>query len=531
MRVPKDVRDKDRPDHTVVEPYMSGRYAVRTRIDRYDGKGNLVFRKNQVIGYITDRYRPIEPEKILKSTGRIDSKQYGAVNLINDLCKDLLEDLCGFYDYTDAEWIYCTALLRAAYPGMPDCKLQARYRHSFVSEFYPNVTMNKDNATRMFTLLGEQFRTTEKFMASRLVNVPEDGIVVIDGCLKQDNGEGLSISKASRKTASTKVLHHLMMYAYDPSEGEPLCSKVYPGNVTDAVAVKDFVERLEIRKGIIVADRGFRPEVMKDVAEKHEGLHYLVPLMKGRSVAESSGCFTFDTVIQHDDGPVSCRVTEAKDKDGKRLGYWLYSFKNPRIAAEMENEYLERNAKRLDPVMLEAERRWFGLMILQSDRKMDPGFAYDCYDDRWGIEPLFKLHKTGIEIDDTREKSDETATGSEFVNYLATLMSARLRNHLAKFDSCRNRSFKDVLSDLRDCVKVGTDDGSWEYRTTAGKDMKLYVEVGAVTEKDMVDRYGARKTVPQEGPRKRGRPQGSKDAKPRKRRTTAELAAAKSKST
>ncbi|MCQ2071403.1 MAG: transposase, partial [archaeon] len=455
MKVPKEVRKLERPKNTVVEPYMSGRYAVRTRIDRYDDDGRPTFRKNQVIGYITDRYHPIVPEKDLKSTGRIDSKQYGAVNLINNLCKDLIEDLCEFYDYNDAVWIYCAALLKAAHPGIPDYKLQARYRHSFVSEIYPNVTMNMDNVTKMFTLLGEQFRTTEKFMAVRLRNIQEDGMVVIDGCLKQDNGDGLSISKASRKTASTKMFHHLMMYAYDPSEGELLCSKVYPGNVTDAVAVQDFVERMGIRKGIIVADHGFRPEIMKDVAEKHEDLHYLVPLMKGRSVAESSGCFAFDTVIQHDDGPVSCRVTEAKDKDGKRLGYWLYSFKNPRIAAEMEDVYLEKNAERLDPVMLEAERRWFGLMILQSDRKMDPGFAYDCYDDRWGIEPLFKLHKTGIEIDDTREKSDETATGSEFVNFLATLMSARLRNHLAQFDSCRNRSFKDVLSDLRDCVKVG----------------------------------------------------------------------------
>lgn len=528
MRVPKEIREIERPARTVVEPYQSGKYAVRTRVDIIDGKGNIRFRKNQVIGYITDSYHPIRQEVELKSIGRIESKQYGAINLLNILCKNILTDLEEFYHYRDAEWIYCTALLRASYPGIPDCKLRARYIHSFVSEFYPGVTMNKDHVTEMFTLLGEQFVTTEKFMISRLGKISEDDLVVIDGCLKQDNGDNLSISKASRKTSATKVCHHLMMYAYSPLEGEPLCSKVYPGNVTDAVAVEDFVKRLKIREGIMVADRGFRPEVMKRVAEEHEGLHYLVPLMKGRLVAERSGCFSFDTVMMRDDGPVSCKRSEAKGKNGEDLGYWLYSFKSPKIAAEMENEYLEQNAGKLDPVLLEAERRWFGVLILQSDQKLDPEFAYDCYDDRWGIEPLFKLHKTGLEIDDTREKSDETAIGSEFVNYLATLMSARLRNHLAKFDFCRNRSFKDVLSDLCDCVKIRDGDGEWEYRTTAGKDMKLYVRVGAVTEPDMVERYGVKNINPQEGPRRRGRPPGSKDTRPRKRRTAAELAAARS---
>ncbi len=525
--MPKDIREMERPDRTVVEPYQSGRYAVRTRIDRYDGKGNLLYRKNQVIGYISDSYHPIMQEKALKSVGIIDSKQYGVANLLNELCRDILKDLCEFYSYPDAEWIYCAALIRATHPGIPDCKLRARYVHSFVSEFYPGVAMNKDHVTEMFTLLGEQFRTTEAFMISRLGKVPEDELVVINGCLKQDNGEGLSISKASR-TAAAKVCHHLAMYAYSPLEGEPLCSKVYPGNVTDAVAVKDFVKSLKIHNGIIVADRGFRPEVMRRISEEHRGLHYLVPLMKGRLVAERSGCFSFDTVMMRDDGPVSCRRSEAKGKDGEGLGYWLYSFKNPRIAAEMESEYLEQNAGKLDPVLLEAERRWFGVLILQSDHKIEPDFAYDCYDDRWGIEPLFKLHKTGLEIDDTREKSDETAIGSEFVNYLATVMSARLRNHLAKFDFCRNRSFKDVLSDLRDCVKVRNGDGEWEFRTTAGKDMKFYVRTGAVTEPDMVDMYGLKETVPQEGPRRRGRPLGSKDSRPRKRRTAAELAATRS---
>ena len=96
MKVPKEIRDVERPDHTVIEPYQSGKYAVRTRVDRYDNKGNLLFRKNQVIGYVTDSYHPLEKDKALKTVGKIDSKQYGGVNLLNTLCKGLLTDLCEF---------------------------------------------------------------------------------------------------------------------------------------------------------------------------------------------------------------------------------------------------------------------------------------------------------------------------------------------------------------------------------------------------------------------------------------------------
>ena len=528
MRVPDDILAIERPRYTIVEPYSSGRYAVRTRIDRFDDKGNLEYRKNQVIGYITDKFCPSSKEKRIKSFGRIDSKMFGAAFLYNKLCKDILDDLCEFYDYLDAEWIYCAALLRACYPGLCDCKMESRFKHSFVSEMYKGAVFNKDRCTKMFTLLGEQFTTTEKFMMKRLKDLDEDDLVIIDGSLKQDNGKENTYSRISRKTAAAKVCHHLMMYAYSPKLEEPLGSKIYSGNVPDAVAVKDFVERLNIFSGLIVADRGFRPEAMTRVIAKHEGLHYLVPLIKGREVTVTSDVFSFNDVLMKDNGPISCKKCKAKDKDGNDLGYWLYSYKDSDIEALMKKEYLEHHASNLDPKLFEAEAKWFGTLVLQSDAELDAEFAYNAYDDRWGIEPLFKLQKTGLDIDTANEKSDETLIGSEFVNFVATLMATRLRKHLAQFDSCRNRSFQDLLSELCDCVKVKEADGDWEYRTSTNKDMKFYVKVGAVTDPDIVKLYTKPEPVAPAVPGKRGRPKGRKDSSPRKRRTVAEMTAARS---
>lgn len=524
MKVPKEVRKMERPDHTVVEPYQSGRYAVRTRIDRFDAKGNLLFRSGQVIGFITDKYREAGAVQRMKSIGRVDSKEYGCTNLVNSLCSGILDELCGFYESQDAEWIYCAALLRAVYPELTDCNMAKRYRHSFVSEIHPGVAMNPGNVSKMLTYLGEQFTTSERYMMSILGRMSEEDLLVLDGCLKQDNGKGLTISRSSRKTAAEKVCHHLMMYAYDPSKGEPLCSKVYPGNVPDSVAVRDFVDSLEITRGVMVADRGFRADVMKEVAEAHESLHYLVPLTKNLNIAERSGVFRFDGAIVRDDGTVRVCKREAIGEDGGKLGFWLYSYRDPRLAAKMEEEYNLSNLGHVDPDLYEAESRWFGVIILQSDLDLDPGDAYDYYDDRWGIEPLFKLHKSGIKISSTREKSDETAIGSEFVNFLATRMAAMTRNHLARFDCSKDMAFADALSELRDCVKVNKN-GVWEYRLTAGTDMRFFVTVGAVTDPELVREFGPRPEPPAGERRGRGRPRGRKDSRPRTRRSVAEIEA------
>ena len=40
---------------------------------------------------------------------------------------------------------------------------------------------------------------------------------------------------------------------------QPLCSKVYLGNMVDQRAICDFMEEFDIKEEIIVADKGFLP--------------------------------------------------------------------------------------------------------------------------------------------------------------------------------------------------------------------------------------------------------------------------------
>ncbi|MCQ2070043.1 MAG: transposase [archaeon] len=528
MKVPVEIRKVKRPKKTVVVPYRSGTYAVRARYDELGEDGEKKVSYGQIVGYIIDgKYRSAVRSDRLATIGSVDCKQFGGVYLFNKVCSSILDELCGCFEPLDAQWIYCTALLRACYPGVKDCKLANRYRHSFLSEIHPGVTLGKNKNTQMFTLLGENQSRTERYMSSRVGTIGEDDIVIVDGSLKQDDCTDVSVSKVSRKTSREKVRHHLMMYAYGSRSEEPLCSKVYPGNVPDSVAIKDFVSSMEIRQGIIVADRGFKAENMAKVTGEFDGLHYLVPLTRDSDIISRTGALRFDNVMNHGGCRLTYRKVEEVGEDGEGTGTWLYAFNDPAISKDMAEVYYSSHNGEIAADVLEEENRWFGTIVFQSDLDLEPGFVYDTYSGRWDIECLFRMHRSDLELDDAREKSEATVMGSEFVNFVATLMASRMCKHLSGIAACKDMSYRSIVSDLNDCVKVRREDGSWEYRLTTKKDMRFYIATGVVTEPETMALFAeAPAENVQDGVKKRGRPKGSKDKGSRKRRSAAEIAAA-----
>ena len=86
------------------------------------------------------------------------------------------------------------------------------------------------------------------------------------------------LSSFSRKSRVKGTRDISILYAFDTETGEPLCSEVFPGNSIDAVSVTSFLRDNSIRKGIIVADKGFPLKTMQEERDKNAELHYLLPL-------------------------------------------------------------------------------------------------------------------------------------------------------------------------------------------------------------------------------------------------------------
>lgn len=61
---------------------------------------------------------------------------------------------------------------------------------------------------------------------------------------------------------------------------EPVCAEVFPGNSIDASSYAAFIRDNDIRRGIIVSDKGFPPRQIRKELEERPDLHFLNSIKK-----------------------------------------------------------------------------------------------------------------------------------------------------------------------------------------------------------------------------------------------------------
>lgn len=86
------------------------------------------------------------------------------------------------------------------------------------------------------------------------------------------------LSAYSRKARVRGCCGVSVLYAYDIEKMEPVCTEVFPGNSIDASSYPAFIRDNDIRKGIIVADKGFPPGKIRDELRDRPDLHFLTPI-------------------------------------------------------------------------------------------------------------------------------------------------------------------------------------------------------------------------------------------------------------
>lgn len=85
-----------------------------------------------------------------------------------------------------------------------------------------------------------------------------------------------------------------MLYAFDMDKMEPVCSKCHPGNMLDLTAYGDFVRECGVKRGVIVADKGFPASAAAECRKECPGLHYLNPVRRNSALIATHGMLDFD---------------------------------------------------------------------------------------------------------------------------------------------------------------------------------------------------------------------------------------------
>ena len=462
MPIPKNILSVPRPKNTVVIAYGKdkGLYAVRQRIGCRNDNGRHLPVNGPTVGHIVDgRYVPIDtasPSSV--SASPVDLKDWADIILCDRLFADIRQELSMFYSKADAMKLYCISILRVCDPGIKNYELKEAYDNSFLSELYPGVPLSKNTVSTFLNDLGKAMSRIVGFMRNRAAAVSMDHHLLVDGTLKSDESRVNSLSDFSRKTRTKGTRDISVLYAFDLEEMEPVCSKCFPGNMLDATSYGAFISENKITKGIIVADKGFPESAAHEQFEANPDLHYLNPVKRNSRLIERHGMLDFTGILPGHEG-----ITFRKEKC---IGTdkWLYSFRDSYKASKEERDWL-RHVKKDGSYSLEVLRdkqRSFGTIVLECDLDLPAETAYKAYGKRWEIEIVMRFYKSACEFDETRVQDDYSVIGSEFCDFLSSLLTFRMIKAFDRAKLLDDMTYKKIMSVLARAKKVRYGEDGWQ---------------------------------------------------------------------
>lgn len=445
MAVPENIRKVKRPVNTViVDSGKDGpkRYAVRERSKVVYVKGkNPQPRNGRVIGHIVDY--SFQPLKQRAGENGADMLSYGASAFVKSVSDDITKDLLEVFDVSDVYAIMAIASMRVCRPRVTAKRMASQYNREFVSVYYPGAAVGETSVGKLYSRLGMDGLKRNAFYLLRFARTAKDHHIAIDGMLKQDSSYVNDLSAFSYKGRVKGCKEVSVLYAYDIEKMEPICAKLFPGNSVDQSSYSSFIRDNDIKKGIIIADKGFPPSrIAEELAERPE-LHFITPIKRNDARIEANAMLSFSGKLQGIENDVLFSKKQLKG------GRFLYAFRDTARASLEEHSYLKKKDDktfRNDEYL--SKRNTFGLIVFESDQDLEPSVVHRCYEDRWMLELVFRAYKNDECLDCTNVQVDFSVIGCEFVSFISTLMTCRLINKLKTTDLLKHSSFGEIMEDL-----------------------------------------------------------------------------------
>ena len=498
LPVPEDIRNVPRPVNSIVQD--SGkegpkRYRVRERTGtRYVPGGNPQPINGKTIGYIIDyKFVPLRDKAAMHGPTMLS---YGAASLVNSLSDDLLSDLLKVYPPNEAFSIMALASIKVIKPGVSGNRVGSIYNSSFTNVFLPGASLSKNSIVSLYQRIGADGTKRALFFEHRLSRICDEDHILIDGTLKQNTSLINDLSAFSYKARLKGCEDISVLYAFDLEKMEPICAQVFPGNSIDAVSYRSFVRDNNLKRGIIISDKGFPPNEIREILAKCPLLHYITPVKRNDARIAKFNLTNFDGILTGINGIVQFKKVNVSP------GVWLYAFRDAGRAAAEEKSFLENAGKKgtYDDNKYLEKKKTFGLIVFESDQNIEAKAAYLSYEERWKLELVFKAYKSDDCLDCTSVQGDFSVTGSEFVNFISTVITCRIITKATQAGLFEEMTYRDMMDDLNSAWRL-TSAPAGILPTT---DDKYWVHtIPKVAE--ILEKVGLSQPVPKPEPKKRGR--------------------------
>lgn len=472
MAIPKEILAIERPKNTRVKKSGNKYIVIKRTCVRRDGR-NIPVELGKIGEIVDGKY--FDTPKKEKKTDTYSIKEYGITKALKDVSNDVFEDLIRVYGIDDAKTIYTMSILRSSYGNVTNRDLKFRYDTSYISETIPGIALSENTVSKFIDILGRKYHFINEFMNNRLNELNENNLILVDGMLKNSAVETSDFTQWSRKSKTKGSESISILYAVDTTTGEPLAEKVYPGNMLDQTSFNDFLDEFKLENAIIIGDKGtITNKVLFKLKEKNN-LSYLFPLKRNDNRIQLHDLYLYESTFTHDNDTILYKKKEIE-------GMYFYSFKNATDEARERKGYLtnQNNKETFDIEKFNKKEKSFGSIVFISDKNIEPRDIYTMYDRRWEIENFFNFYKNVINLESIRVQDDTSIIGSEFINFISSLISIKFKNSLREKNINKKLSYKQIVHYLTKIKKIQKPNGSWINCTTLRYISELGVKLDVI---------------------------------------------------
>ena len=437
MPIPQDILAIPRPKNTRVKKFGERYLVIKRTCKRVNGK-NIPVELGTIGEIINNQYVEIRKEPRKKKTD-IDIKDYGVHALFNNTCSQLFIDLNNVFDTDIAKRIYIIALLRAIDNDIRNRDISLSYETSFLSELFPSLALTENTISKLLTKIGMEYRYIHRFITNR-VKLFENKTQIINGTLVDNNSKENSFSEFSRKAKTKGSKDLTLVYSFDIETKEPIAMRTYAGNMLDSTSITDFLNTFEIKKALLVLDKGFYTKDNIKEFNLIEELSYIVPLKNSSKLIKESNIL--NTLNKHLKGYDEMVLYEKIKLEENKF---LYAFKNLKDEYEQKLSYIAFNDKNdnFDGDKYNEKNNTFGVIVFESNKDLNPLEVYLAYLKRWEIEMMFKMMKEVLDLDTVNVHNDYSVIATEFINYISVIMAQRVKQ-LLRTQKITTKNKKDI---------------------------------------------------------------------------------------
>lgn len=462
--IPDEIKKVERPQRTCVKRSGNHFYVIKRTsklVIGKDGKRRIVPVETGRLGKIENgKYIPMpevskgekgrtQGEANEMNYGNVEIKASAMVELAHRFGKDVLSDLEKVYAPNQARLIYGIALLRASYGNVVSRDLDFRYRTSMASEFeeLKEIRLSEKSVSEILELVGLHPNMEDSFFKLRLDKLVPGARIAVDGMLKDCNITTSTYCQWSRKARKKGTKDISILYAFDIASSLPITMMLFKGNELDQTAYDTFVEKFKDRKDVVViADKGF------DKSKSKSKTSYIIPLKRNSPVAKEA-LKSISERLGMRDREVLCGKTRIGDR-------YYYAYKDLETESKEKNSFYK--SKNFTMKEYNSKMDSFGTIVFESDLDLDKLTVYKCYEDRWTIETFFNFYKDILERSKVNVQGDGSVQGSEFVNFLASLIAMQIKKLFVEKKLDEHYSYRQLNDYLLDVKKIKRpSDGKW----------------------------------------------------------------------